>query len=392
VRPSGRLRVFAGFAALGVFWGSWGALVPAVQAQASADDGELGIAVLMIALGALASMRLCGALVDRYGQIVLPIVTALFGAAGFLPALASSPLALGAALLAVGVGSGALDVAANAAGVDEESDSGRPLMNFAHACFSASVVVASLATAALRALGAQPRTILAIVFVVTVAAALGPLRPSGAKNAPAKAKIAHGERPRWRHLPPTLLGLGVLCAIAFVIENAWQTWSAVHLEVTFGAAPGTSGLAPAVFAGACVAGRLSGNIALRHVRGHILLSACALVAAVGSARGARAGSPAVALVGIALAGVGTSVCAPTLLGMAGAWAGAERRAAAISTVTTVGYLGFLLGPFGVGLAASATTLATALSMVGALALVLAVLAWLLSRSTPARSSPWRSPS
>jgi hypothetical protein len=303
-------------------------------------------------------------------------VTALFGVAGFLPALARSPLALGAALLAVGVGSGALDVAANAAGVDEESASGRPLLNLAHACFSASVVVASLATAALRALGAQPRIILAVVFVVTVAAALGPLRPSGTPQARANT---HGERTRWRHLPPTLLALGVLCAIAFVVENAWQTWSAVHLEVTFGAPPALSGLAPAVFAGASVAGRLAGNVALRRVRGHILLSACALVAAFGSAIGARAGSPALALVGIALAGVGTSVCAPTLLGMAGAWAGAERRAAAISTVTTVGYLGFLLGPLGVGLVASATTLATALLMVAGLEVVLAVLARLAGR-------------
>ena len=366
---SARLRVLAGFAALGVFWGSWGALIPAVQARASVDDGELGVAVLMIALGALGSMRLTGALVDRHGPLVLPIVAALFGAAGFLPALASSPLALGAALFVVGAGSGALDVAANAAGVDEEIASGRPLLNLAHACFSASVVVASLGTAALRALGAGPRTILAIVFIVTLATALGPLRASGA---PVRTTV--GERPGWGHLPATLLGLGALCAIAFVVENAWQTWSAVHLETTYHAPPGLSGLAPAVFAGANVAGRLTGNLALRRVRGPFLLAACALVAAAGSALGARAGSATVALVGIALCGIGTSVCAPTLLGMAGAWAGAERRAAAISTVTTVGYLGFLLGPLGVGLAASATSLPTALTMVAGLALVLALLA------------------
>lgn len=379
MRPSGRLRVFTGFAALGGFWGAWGALIPAVQAGASADDGELGVALLMVALGALGSMRLTGALIDRHGAVVLPIVAVLFGGAGLLPALASSPLALGAALLAVGAGSGALDVAAEAAGVDEERSSGRPLLNLAHACFSASVVVASLATAALRAAGAGPRTILAIVLVVTVAAALGPLRPSGTPHA--VAPTAPGERARWWHPSPTLLGLGVLCAIAFVVENAWQTWSAVHLEVTFRAPPGLSGIAPAVFAGANVAGRLAGNIALRHVRAHILLSACALVAAAGSAIGARAASPTLAMAGIALAGLGTSVFAPTIVGMAGAWAGAERRAAAIATVTTVAYLGFLLGPLGVGLAASATSLPAALSMVAALALVLALLAPLAGRVT-----------
>jgi hypothetical protein len=91
VRPSGRLRVLAGFAALGVFWGSWGALVPAVQAQAGADDGALGNAVLMIALGALASMRATGALIDRHGPIVLPLVATLFGVTAALRALGAGP-------------------------------------------------------------------------------------------------------------------------------------------------------------------------------------------------------------------------------------------------------------------------------------------------------------
>jgi MFS family permease len=134
-----------------------------------------------------------------------------------------------------------------------------------------------------------------------------------------------------------------------------------------------------VFAGANVAGRLAGNVALGRVRGHVLLSGCALLAAAGSLLGARAGSPGLALVGIALAGTGTSVCAPTVLGMAGAWAGAERRAAAISTVTTIGYLGFLLGPFAVGQVAAATSLPGALSMVAGLAVVLAALAPLARR-------------
>ena len=148
---AGRRRALAAFGGLGAFWGSWGALVPAVQASASATDGELGLALLMVGVGALFSMRVTGALIDRRGGIVLPVVMTLFGAAGFLPALAGSPLALGAALLVVGVTSGAVDVAANAAGVDEEIASGRPLMNLAHACFSGSVVAASLATGALRA-------------------------------------------------------------------------------------------------------------------------------------------------------------------------------------------------------------------------------------------------
>ena len=111
----------------------------------------------------------------------------------------------------------------------------------------------------------------------------------------------------------------------------------------------------------------------------LLAAAFALLVAVGSAIGAVAVWPALALVGVGLAGLGTSVCAPTLISMAGAWAGPEARASAISTVTTVAYLGFLLGPPAVGLMADVTSLPTALFAVALLAVVLAGLAPLTSR-------------
>ena len=43
---AGRLRVLGGFAAFGAFWGAWGATLPAIQAHAGVDDGQLGLALL----------------------------------------------------------------------------------------------------------------------------------------------------------------------------------------------------------------------------------------------------------------------------------------------------------------------------------------------------------
>ena len=53
--------------------------------------------------------------------------------------------------------------------------------------------------------------------------------------------------------------------------------------------------------------------------------------------------------------------------------GPERRAGAISTVTTIAYLGFLLGPAAVGAASSAGSLPVALGGVAALAVLVAAL-------------------
>jgi fucose permease len=299
--------------------------------------------------------------------VVLPVAVLLFAICGVLPAFAGSAVALGGALFLLGATSGATDVAINATGTSAEAETGKPLMNLAHGLFSIAVVVASLSTAGLRAAGAGALPVLGGVFVLIALVVAVVLLPGSTKIKP----VLQDEAPR--RLEPALLVFGGLCALAFVVENAWQSWSAVHLDTTLGAAPALASSAPAVFAAAAATGRLTGNALLRRLKPAQLLVAGGIVAALGSALAAVAGNPWLALVGIAIAGLGTSVCAPTIISMAGAWAGPERRASAISTVTTIAYLGFLLGPAAVGLFSSLWSLPTALGGVAVLAVVVAVL-------------------
>ena len=55
------------FAAYGLFWGTWGASLPALKTAAGVDDSQLGIALLFVGLGALPAMILTGRAVDRLG-------------------------------------------------------------------------------------------------------------------------------------------------------------------------------------------------------------------------------------------------------------------------------------------------------------------------------------
>ncbi|WP_350278844.1 MFS transporter [Kribbella sp. HUAS MG21] len=369
------LKPVAGFAAFGLFWGAWGAILPAIRAGAGVNDGELGVALLMIGLGALVSMRFTGYLIDRYGGIVLPVVTVAFALCGVLPALAGSAVSLSAALLLLGATSGATDVAVNAAGSHAEEVTGRPVMNLAHGMFSVAVVVASLGTAGLRAAGVGALPVLGAAAALIVLTAVIALTPGATTAKPSSQTTAADAVPSERPTrQPVLLVLGGLCALAYLVENAWQSWSAVHLDTSLNATAGLSSIAPAVFAAAAATGRFAGNAVLKRVRPVPLLMAGAAIAAVGSLIAATAGNSWTALAGIGVAGLGTSVCAPTIIGMAGAWAGPERRAGAISVVTTIAYLGFLVGPAAVGALSSAWSLPSALASVAVLAVVVAALA------------------
>ncbi len=110
--PSARkTSVLLGFAALGVFWGAWGAALPAVQRRSGATDAELGLALLLVGVGALVSMRATGVLIDHVGPRFTRISVVLFGFAALLPGLAGSSVELYAFGLVVGAASGAMDVA-----------------------------------------------------------------------------------------------------------------------------------------------------------------------------------------------------------------------------------------------------------------------------------------
>jgi MFS family permease len=389
-----RRRTLGGFAAFGLFWGAWGAILPAVRTEAGVSDGQLGAALLMIGLGALLSMRFTGYLIDRYGGVVLPAAVLLFGLCGLLPALASSAMTLGAALFLLGATSGAFDVAINATGSHAEAVTERPLMNFAHGVFSVAVVLASLGTAGLRQAGAGVLPVLGGVLVLIAAIAVVVLLPGSVtgsvtrSRSPSARTASSDGRPK-RKLEPALLVFGGVCALAYLVENAWQSWSAVHLDTSLGAAPALASSAPAVFAAAAATGRFSGNALLARVRPVQLLITGGLVAAAGTGLAAAAGNAWVALVGIGIAGLGTSVCAPTIIGMAGAWAGPERRAGAISTVTTIAYLGFLLGPAAVGAASSAWSLPAALGGVAVLAVLVALLSPLAGRAAAPQAEQGR---
>jgi hypothetical protein len=62
----------------------------AVQGQSDASDADLGVALFVLAIGALVSMRATGVLIDRMGPPLTAIAVAAFGLTAVLPGLAAS--------------------------------------------------------------------------------------------------------------------------------------------------------------------------------------------------------------------------------------------------------------------------------------------------------------
>lgn len=360
---------YAGFAAFGAFWGTWGASVPAVRDQAGLGEGELGTALLFVGAGALPAMPLAGRAMDRWGPRVAAMLLVLLGAVGAaLAVTARDFVTVSVGLGLLGAASGGADVAINATAGSAERATGSPVITRAHGVFSAAVVVSSLTTGLLLKVGAAVAIPFFLVAAAAGLAAIAILAAADGGQAPPCADRA--ARPALSMLP--LLVGGGLGALAYAVENAHQSWSAVYLADVLAANPAIAAAGPAVFAAVAAVTRFAvGVLRAPHVP---VVVAGAATAAAGSVLMAAATTIPMALAGLALAAAGTAVLFPTLLGIVTAGVDDSARGAATSVVTTVAYLGFLAGPAYVGAWAAATGLPGAMLAVAGLGAGLALLA------------------
>ncbi|MDN3359418.1 MFS transporter [Actinomadura sp. DC4] len=370
-RPAARAAewvVLAAFAGFGVTWGMYAAAIPAIRAATGVSDGFLGAALSCVGLTALPAMLFAGRLIDRAGRPAFVAALALFAVTAPLPMVVTSGPALVLTLLVFGGCSGAFDVAINHAAVAAEAATGRRVLNRAHAVFSLGLLSGSLILGASRSAGLTPRWPLAALGLVLLAGAAPAWAGLAGTHAAPEPGAAAGGRGVWTG--GLVWVAGALGVLALLVESGLQQWSAVFLEDVLKTAPAISSLGPAVFAGAAAAGRMSGHFLGRTVGDVTLLVCAGLAAAPGAVLLATAGSPAVALAGLFLAGMGISVGSPTLYGFAGRRVPASMRGRMVAAVSGIAYVGLLGGPGLVGQLADLSGLRWAFGVLAVIALVL----------------------
>ncbi|MGH3228286.1 MAG: MFS transporter [Streptosporangiaceae bacterium] len=373
-----RAALCAVFAAHGFIFASWAVRVPAVKEQTGASSAALGLALLGLSAGAVATMLIAGALCRRLGsQHVAAGSCALLSVTLVLPALARSATTLGLALLIFGAAYGCLNVAMNSIAVDLVAALGRPVMPGFHAAWS----FGGLAGAGLGGLLAPHLSPVRHLLLVALAGLLvsgvaGHTLLTSARwlpAGPAQPKHANELARAWRRTLATgrvvgLFGLIALCAA--YDEGAIGDWGALHLRQDLGAGPGLAAAGYAAFALAEACGRLCGTSLLERLGRTRVLVLGGLTACGGMLVASLAPDVWLALAGFAATGLGLANLFPAAIARAGLLAGSG----GVALTSMLGYSGFLLGPPAIGFLASEFGLRVGLTTLSFLALAAAVVA------------------
>lgn len=350
--------VFVTFALNGFNFASWAARLPAVRDELELEPEQLGLLLLVAAVGSIAALPLSGLVVQRIGARRAIIAFATINVVGLLTA--ASGVALTAlwlvvpALVLFGIGTGVWDAAMNLEGAAVEQSLGRAIMPRFHAGFSFGTMAGAAVGALAAWLHAPVIAHLAVVLTLSYVGVLISARrflPEGTHDGEhADEPVAGGRRRSlgaWGEPRTLMIGLVVLAAA--LTEGAANDWVSLAVVDGFGTDHATGAIGFGVFVTAMTAMRLLGTSLLDRWGRMVVLRLSAGLSLVGLAVFGLVPHLGVALAGVVLWGMGAALGFP--VGMSAASDDPRRAAPRVAVVATIGYSAFFIGPPLLGLLA-----------------------------------------
>ena len=354
---------------------TWAPLVPLLRERLMVGDDVLGMLLLCIGVGSLLTMPLSGALAMRLGCRRVVMTAAILFAAILLLVSCVDALSLAVPIVLIfGAVMGCIDVVVNIVAVLVEKGIGRRIMSGMHAFWSlGGFVGAGLYGVWVGLLGLTPfqSTAIAAGLILLLTAVFGRhLIPYGGGGG-ALLALPRG----------IIVFVGMTAFIAFLSEGAVMDWGGVYLTTVRGMDLALAGTGYSVFSAAMLTMRFLGDRVVQRIGALLVAVGGALLAFGGILLVMFAPVDALLYVGFFAIGIGSANIVPVFFSLMGRQ-NVMPVSAAVSAVSTMGYLGILAGPAAIGFVSSLTTLQTAFAMLAALSILQATIGFYVFKRIP----------
>ena len=354
---------------------TWAPLVPLLRERLMVGDDVLGMLLLCIGVGSLLTMPLSGALAMRLGCRRVVMTAAVLFAAILLLVSCVDALSLAVPIVLIfGAVMGCIDVVVNIVAVLVEKGIGRRIMSGMHAFWSlGGFAGAGLYGVWVGLLGLTPfqSTAIAAGLILLLTVVFGRhLIPYGGGGG-ALLALPRG----------IIVFVGMTAFIAFLSEGAVMDWGGVYLTTVRGMDLALAGTGYSVFSAAMLTMRFLGDCVVQRIGALSVAVGGALLAFGGILLVMFAPVDALLYVGFFAIGIGSANIVPVFFSLMGRQ-NVMPVSAAVSAVSTMGYLGILAGPAAIGFVSSLTTLQTAFAMLAALSILQAAIGFYVFKRIP----------
>ena len=389
-RRRSRLAVSMLFVLSGAAMGGWAGRIPSVRDQLGVSDGEWGLIVLGGPIGVLLSLLVLARVITRTGSRLPSIV----GAAGMLvltpvAALATTPAALIACLLVLGLAQGLLFGPMNALAVEVERGYGRSILSSFHFWYSGGQFLGGVLGVLAGALRLAPAIqlaasslLLAGLYLATARFLPDTERRASGPGLTEPASVPPDPQPAVRGWTPQIVLLAAIGFLSSINEGGSVQWSALY-TVSLGGGIALGSVSLVCYSLSIAVVRLVGDRIIEAVGRRRFLQLSATVSAVGLGIALWVGTVPAALIGFACVGIGSGCIVPVVMALAGNQPSVP-SAKAVALISLGQWPAFLLGPPLIGGLAELFGLRGALGVIVLGALLILVLAMFVREHTPAR--------
>jgi len=334
-----RLAVSSFYFCMGFCFMSWASRIPDIKTKLHLSDGDLGSILLALPVGQLIMMPVSGRLVTRYGsRTILSFAILLYAIELTNLGWATAGWQLALALFIFGVVGNMANISVNTQGVLAEKIYGRPIMTTFHGVWSTAGVTGSLTGLLMMNLKLTPRQhffiAAAIVFIV-VFITRRYLIPGTSGPAEKKKFFSKPER--------VLVRLGIIAFCSLAAEGAMFEWSGVYFREIVRAPHSLVMLGLSTFMAMMATGRFAGDTVIARVGRKKTLQFSGILVFTGLMIAVLFPYLATATFGFFVVGLGVSSVIPTIYSTA-AKSAKVAPGMALAGVSSIGFLGFLMGP------------------------------------------------
>lgn len=324
--------------------------------------------LLALPVGSMISMPVAGLLVSRFGSknivltagLVYAIVLPLIG-------LVQTPWQLFAVLVLFGFTGNLANIAVNTQAVAVEAMYGRTIMASFHGLWS----LAGFTGAAIGAfMAGQEIAPYQHFFLITVIAAV--IVAVAAKHT--VAQDVNTQEAQTLLIKPDrfLMILGVIAFCSMICEGTMFDWSGVYFKKVIHAEDGIAGIGYAAFMSTMASFRFVADWLTTRLGARKVLQLSGALTAAGLLIAVLLPYFATAIFGFLLVGAGVSSVVPLVYSAAGK-SKTLSPGMALATVSTIGYLGFLVGPPLIGFVAQASSLSISFSIIALMGTCIAIM-------------------
>jgi MFS family permease len=356
-----RIATSAFFFIAGLTFATWASRIPDIQSKLHLSDGGLGAVLFALPVGLMVSLPLSGWLVSKFGSRQMVLTGALLYPLVLIPlSIATSEVQLASALFLFGIASNLVNISMNTQAVGVEKLYGRSVMASFHGLWSIAVFTGALTGTFFVSQGLSPVIHFSIVAVVACLLAVSSYRftlPNETGESQSQKLFAKPDR--------GILLLGLIAFCSMICEGAMADWSGVYFKKIVQAPAALITLGYVAFSCTMALGRFAGDWLVTKYGIKKMLQFSGILITTGLLTSVFFPYLISATIGFLLVGFGVSSVVPVVYGMAGRSA-TMPASTALASVSTISFLGFLVGPPLIGFIAQGISLRWSFALVALL--------------------------